>query len=48
MPRIAAATAFVTIWVLMRYFRGHDIRALDPFAWYCWVAGSASLALLLT
>ena len=45
---VAAVTAFITIWVLMRYFRGNDIKALDPFAWYCWVAGSLSLILLLT
>jgi undecaprenyl-diphosphatase len=45
---VAAATAFITIWVLMRYFRGHDIKALDPFAWYCWIAGAASLLFLFT
>ena len=45
---VAGATAFATIWGLMRYFQGHDIKALDPFAWYCWVAGAASLALLLS
>jgi undecaprenyl-diphosphatase len=45
---VAAVTAFVTIWVLMRYFRGNEIKALDPFAWYCWIAGASSLALLLS
>ncbi len=40
---VAGATAFLAIWVLMRYFRGHDVKALDPFAWYCWLAGSGSL-----
>ena len=44
---VAGATAFATIWGLMRYFQGHDVKALDPFAWYCWVAGAGSLALLL-
>ena len=43
----AGVTAFIAIWGLMRYFKGHDVKALDPFAWYCWIAGSASLALLL-
>jgi undecaprenyl-diphosphatase len=44
---VAGVTAFIAIWVLMRYFKGHDAKALDPFAWYCWIAGSCSLALLL-
>ncbi len=42
----AGATAFLAIWVLMRYFRGNDAKALDPFAWYCWAAGGLSLAML--
>jgi undecaprenyl-diphosphatase len=45
---VAGVTAFAAIWVLMRYFRATDIKALDPFAWYCWAAGAVSLALLLT
>jgi undecaprenyl-diphosphatase len=44
---VAGVTAFIAIWVLMRYFKGNDVKALDPFAWYCWLAGSCSLALLL-
>ncbi len=43
----AGVTAFMAIWVLMRYFRGNDIKALDPFAWYCWAAGGLSLVKLL-
>ncbi|MDA8231889.1 MAG: undecaprenyl-diphosphate phosphatase [Magnetospirillum sp.] len=43
----AGATAFAAIWILMRYFRGHDVKALDPFAWYCWAAGALSLAVLV-
>ncbi len=42
----AGVTAFLAIWVLMRYFRGNDVKALDPFAWYCWAAGGLSLAAL--
>ena len=42
----SGVTAFLTIWVLMRYFRGNDVKALDPFAWYCWAAGGLSLVVL--
>ena len=31
----------------MRYFRQHDAWALNPFAYYCFVAGAGSLALLV-
>ena len=44
---VAGVTAFIAIWGLMKYFKGNDAKALDPFAWYCWVAGAGSLALLL-
>ena len=30
----------------MRYFRRHEFEALNPFAYYCWVAGLVSLALI--
>ena len=47
---LAACVAGVVAWLstafLMRYFRQHDRWALDPFAWYCVVAGGGSLALL--
>jgi undecaprenyl-diphosphatase len=42
----SGVTAFATIWGLMHYFRGHDVKALDPFAWYCWAAGSLSLVVM--
>jgi undecaprenyl-diphosphatase len=44
---VAGATAFASTAFLMRYFRRHDAWALDPFAYYCFLAGAASLALLL-
>ncbi|HYM31349.1 MAG TPA: undecaprenyl-diphosphate phosphatase [Candidatus Cybelea sp.] len=44
---VAGVTAFLSVAFLMRYFRGHDLQALDPFAWYCWAAGGLSLVLLL-
>src|SRR5437764_1477834 len=43
---IAGITAYLSIAFLMRYFKTHDFEALDPFAWYCWVAGGLSLCLL--
>jgi undecaprenyl-diphosphatase len=44
---VAGLTAWAAIWVLMRYFRGNDVKALDPFAWYCWLAGGLSLIRLV-
>jgi undecaprenyl-diphosphatase len=44
---VAGVTAFASTAFLMRYFRRHDLWALDPFAYYCFVAGIGSLALLL-
>ena len=48
---MAAVLAGITAWLstafLMRYFRDHDRWALNPFAYYCLVAGLVSLGLLL-
>ncbi|HUZ65063.1 MAG TPA: undecaprenyl-diphosphate phosphatase [Acetobacteraceae bacterium] len=43
---VAGVTAFASTAFLMRWFRDHDRWALNPFAWYCVVAGLGSLALL--
>lgn len=43
---VAGIAAFLSIAFMMRYFRKHDFDALDPFAWYCWLAGAVSLGLL--
>ena len=43
---VAGATALVSIWALMRWFKTHDVRGFLPFAIYCVVAGAASLLLL--
>lgn len=45
---IAGVTAFASTAFLMRYFRDNDSWALHPFAWYCFIAGAGSLALLLS
>jgi undecaprenyl-diphosphatase len=44
---VAGVTAFASTAFLMRYFRQHDAWALNPFAYYCFVAGAGSLVLLL-
>lgn len=43
---VAGIAAFLSIAFMMRYFRKHDFDALDPFAWYCWLAGTVSLGVL--
>jgi undecaprenyl-diphosphatase len=43
---VAGITALLSTAFLMRYFRKHDSWALNPFAYYCLVAGAASLGVL--
>lgn len=43
---VAGLTALLSTAALMRYFRRHDDWALNPFAYYCLVAGLGSLAYL--
>ena len=43
---IAGVTAWLSTWFLMRYFRGHDTAALNPFAYYCMVMGAVCLGAL--
>ena len=44
---VAGVVAFVSIVALMRYFKAHDFEALNPFAYYCWIAGALSLSYIL-
>ena len=44
---VAGVTAFASTAFLMRYFRRHDDWALNPFAYYCVVAGLGALAWLI-
>lgn len=44
---ISGVVAFASTAFLMRYFRSHDKWALNPFAYYCIVAGLGSLVYLL-
>ena len=44
---VAGVVAYASLWTLMRWFRRHEFKALDPFAIYCWLFGAISLAVLL-
>jgi undecaprenyl-diphosphatase len=43
---VAGIVAYLSIVFLMRYFRQHEFEALNPFAYYCWAAGLASVAII--
>ena len=43
---VAGVVAYVSTWFLMRYFAGHDRWGLDPFGYYCVVAGLAAVGWL--
>jgi undecaprenyl-diphosphatase len=43
---LAGVVAFVSIWILMRYFKKRDFQALNPFAYYCWTVGVLALGFL--
>ena len=43
---VAGLTALLSTAFLMRYFRQHDSWALNPFAYYCLLAGGLSLGVL--
>ena len=44
---VAGVTAYLSTLFLMRYFRRNDEWALNPFGYYCMVAGLGSVAWLL-
>jgi undecaprenyl-diphosphatase len=44
---VAGITAFISVALLMRWFRETEVRGFDPFAFYCAIAGAGSLAWLL-
>ena len=43
----AGVVAYISLVALMRWFNSHEFNALKPFAYYCAVAGLASLVLML-
>jgi undecaprenyl-diphosphatase len=36
---LAGVAAFISLWAIMRWFKSHDFKAFDPFAYYCLGAG---------
>jgi undecaprenyl-diphosphatase len=43
---VAGVTAYLSIAFLMRYFGKQEFEALNPFAYYCWLAGGAAFLYL--
>jgi undecaprenyl-diphosphatase len=43
---LAGIVAFISVWILMRYFKKRDFQALNPFAYYCWTIGILALGAL--
>jgi undecaprenyl-diphosphatase len=43
---VAAVTAYASTAFLMRFFKQHDVRALNPFAYYCLAAGVLAWVIL--
>jgi len=37
---IAGVAAFISLWAIMRWFKTHEFKAFDPFAYYCIGAGA--------
>ncbi|BAU28478.1 undecaprenyl-diphosphatase [Aneurinibacillus soli] len=35
--------AFISVWILMRWFKENEITAMRPFAYYCWLVGALIL-----
>ncbi|WP_097460452.1 undecaprenyl-diphosphate phosphatase [Mangrovitalea sediminis] len=44
---LAGIFAWLSTWVLMRWFSSHEVQALRPFAVYCLLAGLGALTYLL-
>jgi len=44
---VAGVVAFISVALLMRWFRQTEVKGFDPFALYCAIAGAGSLAWLL-
>jgi undecaprenyl-diphosphatase len=45
---LAGVAAFISLWAIMRWFKGHEVKAFDPFAYYCMGAGALFLVVQLT
>lgn len=42
---VAGVAAYLSVWALMRWFKRHDFKAFDPFAFYCLGAGALALVI---
>ena len=42
---VAGVTAYLSIWGLMRWFKTHEVKGFDPFAYYC--MGFGAIATLI-
>jgi undecaprenyl-diphosphatase len=43
---VSGVVAFISVALLMRWFKGHEVKGFDPFAIYCVLAGAGALAWL--
>lgn len=41
---VAGAAAFASVWLMIRWFRSHEVNAMWPFSLYCLAVGSLVLA----
>ncbi len=42
---VAGLTAFASVAFLMRFFRRHEVEALDPFSYYCFLIGAIAVVI---
>lgn len=40
---VSGVFAFISVWILMNWFKRKEINAMRPFAYYCWVVGAIVL-----
>lgn len=40
---LAGLFAYISVWILMHWFKKNEISAMRPFAYYCWIVGAAIL-----
>ncbi|WP_407308140.1 undecaprenyl-diphosphate phosphatase [Desulfosporosinus sp. SB140] len=40
---LAGIFAYISVWILMRWFKKNEITAMRPFAYYCWIVGGVIL-----
>ena len=40
---VAGVTAYLSVWFLMRWFKRHEVKGFDLYAYYCMAAGALFL-----